>query len=59
MKVEFYVDIGFSNAAHREEFDYPDGTSEAELEEDCRHWKENYLNWGFDILEIESDEAFE
>lgn len=47
MNVKFFCGIGFAGAEHEETFQYPDDTSEQELNDDAEAWMNNYLNWGY------------
>lgn len=53
MKVTAYLSIGFANANHEEVLELPDDLTEAEVEQEVRDWKDNYVEWSYVRTDIE------
>jgi len=47
MKVTFFCGIGFAGAKREETFDFPDETTNDELQEEFEMWSSNFIDGGF------------
>jgi hypothetical protein len=56
MKVRFTLSIGYGNAGRQEDFDYPDGTPDEEIERDYQDWQSNFLDGGWWAINKDGEE---
>lgn len=51
-KYKFTLSIGYSNASHKEIMEYDEEPSEDELEEDWTQWTYNFIDGGYEQVEL-------
>jgi len=54
MKVRFTLSIGYPGAKHVDEMEFPDDTTDDEIDEEYQGWCSNYLDGSWEKLDKET-----